>query len=223
VEVKGFGDTVVRDRSILQSRFRRPPWPVAPPFGRTASVADARWNACVNQALLRAPTPLRDLMNACFQQAEARDFPPFLTGERQSTPVNATPYVVNLSDLVAGRALARRKRFVKELASAVGALKAMGAEGVAALLGGSAIGPKPEPGDLDCALFYRWVEGRAAADSLADLQTSAKARGLDLRLLPVDGDPLLLIKTVSFFSMLYSKNAGERTIVRGLVLVDCLS
>jgi len=177
----------------------------------------------MSPAALQAPTSLRDLMDACFQQAEARDFPPFVTTERQSTPVNATPYVVGLSDLVAGRALARRKRFVAELAAAVEALRGLGAEGVAALLGGSAIGPKPEPGDLDCALFYRWVEGRPAVAALAALQTTAKARGLDLRLLPLDGDPLLLIKTVSYFSMLYSKNEGERTIIRGLVLVDCLS
>jgi hypothetical protein len=67
------------------------------------------------------------------------------------------------------------------------------------------------------------VEGRPVAAALATLQAAAKARGLDLRLLPLDGDPLLLIKTVSFFSMLYSKNEGERTIIRGLVLVDCLS
>jgi hypothetical protein len=99
----------------------------------------------------------------------------------------------------------------------------MGGEAVAALLGGSAIGPKPEPGDLDGVLFYRWVDGNVDAAALARLQASAKARGLDLRLQPVDADPLLLIKTVSFFSMLYSKNAGERTILRGLVLVDCLS
>jgi hypothetical protein len=187
---------------------RRPDWPR---------------NAPMSSVALQAPTSLRDLMGACFQEAEARDFPPFLTAERQSTPVNATPYVVSLSDLVAGRALARRKRFVAELAATVEALKGLGAEGVAALLGGSAIGPKPEPGDLDCALFYRWVEGRPVAAALATLQAAAKARGLDLRLLPLDGDPLLLIKTVSFFSMLYSKNEGERTIIRGLVLVDCLS
>jgi len=128
---------------------------------------DRSRNAPMSPAALQAPTSLRDLMDACFQQAEARDFPPFVTTERQSTPVNATPYVVGLSDLVAGRALARRKRFVAELAAAVEALRGLGAEGVAALLGGSAIGPKPEPGDLDCALFYRWVEGRPAAAALA--------------------------------------------------------
>lgn len=173
--------------------------------------------------LAAAPQTFREVMESCFRQAEALDFPPFVTAERQSTPVNATPYLVSLSALVAGQALARRKRFIDELAVTLDELSDAGGQGVAALLGGSAIGPKPNPGDLDCALFYRWSAGTADVAALARLQRSAKARGLDLRLLPVDGDPLLLIKTVSFFSMLYSKNEGERTIIRGLVLVDCLS
>lgn len=172
---------------------------------------------------MSAPATLRELTDACFQRAEALDFPPFLVAERQSTPINATPYVVGLSTLVSGQALARRKRFIDELVVTLKTLSELGGEGVAALLGGSAIGPKPDPGDLDCALFYRWVDGAADAAALARLQAAAKARDLDLRLLPLDGDPLLLIKTVSFFTMLYSKNEGERTIIRGLVLVDCRS
>lgn len=198
--------------------------PAASPFERPTSHASHGVTESQPPSTSRdAPPPpgFKALTQACFRQAEIQGFPPFVSPERLSTPINATPYLIDLSSLVAGEGLANRRPFIEALAATVRALDAIGGQAVAALLGGSAIGPKPDPGDLDCALFYRWVDGTADAAALKRLQTASRAHGLDLRLLPLDGDPLLLIKTISYFSMLYSKNEGERTIVRGLVLVDC--
>lgn len=165
---------------------------------------------------------LGSVMRRSFKLAESQNFPHFVGPERASTPINSSPYMVALSDVRNGKVLKRRDRLMTIFLRCVDTLSARGIEPVAALLGGSAIGPKPNPSDLDCVLFYR-----ADRDSIRDFswmasfERASKSDGLDVRLVPLDGDPVLLIKIASFFSTLYVKNAGEDRIVRGLVLVDC--
>jgi hypothetical protein len=154
--------------------------------------------------------------------AAAMYFPPFVGPERESTPLNSTPYLAHLDDLREGTFLSNRASFVAELIVALDQLGALGMVPVAVLLGGSAIGPKPDPSDLDCVVFYEQAPDQDVRISHAnDFRHSAKMRGLDIRLVPMDGDPLLLLKTVSYFSMLYSKKEGSLQILRGLVLIDC--
>jgi len=86
---------------------------------------------------------------------------------------------------------------------------------------GSMIGPKPDPSDLYGVIFHELAKPEASpVDSLRAFQRQAKERRLDLRLISVDGDPLLLLKSVSFFFALHCKNAGSDCIERGLVLLD---
>jgi hypothetical protein len=164
---------------------------------------------------------IEQVLRESRQAAEALFFPPFIGGERESTPLNASPYVAHLDDLREGRFLSIRGALVREFTAALEGLPAHGIHAVASLLGGSAIGPKPNPGDLDCVVFYEAANGAAPTGNLQSLLTRSKARGIDMRLIPIDGDIVLLLKTVSYFSMLYSKNAGSLEIVRGLALIDC--
>ncbi|MFD2430896.1 hypothetical protein ACFSUK_28260 [Sphingobium scionense] len=90
---------------------------------------------------------------------------------------------------------------------------------VFALLGGSAIGPKIDPNDLDCVVFYEAIEGFNAG-AIPDFQKLSRLRRIDLRLIPWDTDPILAAKALSYFSTLYVKNRNELNIVRGLVIVD---
>ena len=46
---------------------------------------------------------------------------------------------------------------------------------------------------------------------LAELQKRAKAMGADLRFIPVDGNPLVLIKSISYFTRLYSERGPDPT------------
>jgi len=162
------------------------------------------------------------IMREAFAQAERLHFPQFVGPEGASTPINATPYVASLSDLRQKNALKHRGRLMALLVQCVDDLRGRGVDPVAALLGGSAIGPKADPSDLDCVVFYEARRhGIRDFSWMAGFQMSSKAKGLDLRLMPLDGDPILLIKAISFFSTLYVKNAGDNKIIRGLVLVDC--
>lgn len=168
------------------------------------------------------PADIRRILHDSRNAAAALHFPPFVGPERDSTPLNATPYVAHLDDLREGTFLSNRAPFVAELIAALERLGDLGMAPVAALLGGSAIGPKPDPGDLDCIIFYEQAPGQQVrAEGGAAFRSKAKARGLDCRLVPIDGDPVLLLKTVSYFSMLFSKKEGSLRIERGLVLIDC--
>lgn len=112
--------------------------------------------------------------------------------------------------------------FIAQLRVGLDQLRALGATPIAALLGGSAIGAKPDPSDLDCVVFYEQTGDRQVkAEDLRRLQRDLKQRSVDARLIPMDGDPLILLKAASFFTTLYSKNEGSLQIVRGLVLLDC--
>jgi hypothetical protein len=168
------------------------------------------------------PANIRRILKESREAAAALHFPPFIGPERASTPLNATPYLAHVDDLRKGIFLSNRAPFVAELLAVLDQLVNFNAVPVAALLGGSAIGPKPDPGDLDCVVFYEQAASREVDAIGADaLRRAAKGRGLDMRLVPMDGDPLLLLKTMSYFSMLYSKEEGDLKIIRGLVLIDC--
>jgi hypothetical protein len=154
--------------------------------------------------------------------AASRHFPPFVGVERESTPLNATPYIAHLSEAGEAGFLSNRAHFIAELRVGLDRLRQLHANPVAALLGGSAIGAKPDPSDLDCVVFYEQAgDDPLRAGELLGLQRDLKRVRIDVRFVPMDGDPLILLKTMSFFSMLYSKNAGSPEIVRGLVLLDC--
>jgi hypothetical protein len=154
--------------------------------------------------------------------AESLWFPPFVGPERESTPLNASPYVAHLADLRDGRFLSKRGPFVRQFTAAVDDFPGFGVRAVAALLGGSAIGPTADPSDLDAVIFYKSLEKRTPdAGGLLKYLKLCKARHLDLRAFPLDGDPIITLKAVSFFSMLYSKREGSLMIERGLVLIDC--
>ena len=56
---------------------------------------------------------------------------------------------------------------------------------------------------------------------LSVLQRSAKRElSIDTRFIPVDTDPLLVIRATAFFSLLYSKREGSNEITRPLLFLD---
>lgn len=163
----------------------------------------------------------RALLEESFTEAARRGFPPFLGSVQSSTPVNSTPYVAHLRAAAEDGIMSNRQGLLRELVAAVEEMSELGFETVAALLGGSALGPKPNPRDLDSILFYRAREATPPIQALAAFQRRMQARRLDLRLIPVDGDPLILIKAVSFFTTLFAQSKDGTGPAGGLVLLDC--
>jgi len=160
-----------------------------------------------------------ETLESAFRAAEAAGFPPFLEGPHRSTAFNASPYSVTLAALAAGQALAGRRVWIDRLIAVLDRLPQSGAEAQFVLLGGSLLDAGADPKDLDCVIFYRSATSAPLGD-LAALQARACAEGVDARLMPSDGDPLVFARALLFYGMLYSASRDLR-LRRGVVLVDC--
>ncbi len=177
-----------------------------------------------------APDAFAAAAYACFDEAAAKGFPAFLTRVADSSPINATPYLQSYADFRArapewpgrGELVARLEQIRAESEQYNVIIEAI-------LIGGSFTElTKPAPGDVDCLMLYRQARsGRAIqAEGLADLQRRAKAERVDVRFLPLDSDPLVLVKVLCYFTILYSKDKqaahqADVRVIRGLLLLDC--
>lgn len=159
-----------------------------------------------------------------FVSAADRSFPVFWPNERSSTPLNSTPYVVGIrdfADVAAG--WPGRFELVQRLLRAIKAVHSIAIAIDFILIGGSfTVLANEAPHDLDAMAVYRVTgDGQFDAARLGMAQQALKSERLDIRFIPGDGDPLVLIKAVSFFSVLYSKREGDMNLSRGLILVNC--
>lgn len=78
-----------------------------------------------------------------------------------------------------------------------------------------------EPNDLDALVFYQCLgelTPEALVSRLTRVTPAARKLGLDLRFCPLDADPIMLIKSVAFFSTLYSKHKNILDVANGLIL-----
>ena len=156
-----------------------------------------------------------------FSAAQALGFPPWLDGPEMATPVNATPWQTCLSAVRRGAALAHRAGWTALLCAAVDALACRKVSAVAALVGGSVLDRDAQPRDLDCVIFYAADAAGGDLGWLGAFQQEQQAAGLDLRLVPADADPLILVRAASFFTTLYAASRSGPVPPRGLVLIDC--
>jgi hypothetical protein len=154
-----------------------------------------------------------------YQRARECGFPAFVQSIDESTPLNATPYVVSLRQFVAGDWPAGRRALLDALLATIARLPQHGARAEIVLVGGSFLDASRSPRDLDAALFYSRC-GDAPPD-LAQLQDELRASCLDLRLLPLDIAPVMVLKMALYFGVLYTRGREAQPQLRGLVLVDC--
>lgn len=138
-------------------------------------------------------------------------------------PWNSTPYVLSSAQLVQlfGVSVAR-KALLDRLLEAVE--RTRGECSIHAMLvGGSFVDLCCDrPRDLDAVLFYALTEQHSShsiAALLSNLGRQQASFGLDLRFVPVDASPSLLIKSACFFSALYSSNRESPSERKGFLLV----
>jgi hypothetical protein len=165
------------------------------------------------------------LANAHYVEALARGFPRFLGKISDSNPLNAAPYVCSYDDLLKDfRKFPGRENLLRQLSDVLGEVRDKGLSIESMLLGGSFIDVENEsPKDLDCVIFYRCTEKCALVDirAIAEAQNEARRRGIDARFIPSDTDPILFVKAVSYFTVLYTASKPERKPALGPLLVDC--
>jgi hypothetical protein len=179
------------------------------------------------------PPPARSFREICslnFDAAEALGFPVFLTSSGKSGPVDATPYLASYDRFQAAAAgWPGREPLVAALERVRAGAEGLGAAVDFILVGGSFTEiAGPVPNDLDCVLFYRRSDPASRVDpqALAALERTGKGEGADARFVALDGDPAMLLKSVSYYSILYSNDKHREAelgvrVVRALFLLDC--
>ncbi len=154
-----------------------------------------------------------------YLEALERGFPAFVQSIEDSTPINATPYVTTWSDFMRQEFAPPKRALVDALQGAIQELLDSGLRAEILLIGGSFLMSDAVPKDLDCVLYYT-CEPETKIDLLRR-QADFRAVGLDMRLLPIEMDPVMVLKTALFFGVLYTRGREASPQLRGLVLVDC--
>jgi len=140
-----------------------------------------------------------------------------------STPVNTSPWVTDIAALlqVLGTSSHRQARLLA-LRQSLGDLAGV-VDVQCCLLGGSFIdAANPAPNDLDVVVFYRappvmrFDPGR----TLQRLARKFRLKQIDMRFVPCDSEPWLMVKLTSFFTTLYQlRRPGEQDRAHGLILL----
>lgn len=168
-----------------------------------------------------ASSSIRHYLGAAYAMARSSGFAFFPQGERRSTPLNAYPFHLRLNDLDRDWSFSsRRRQLSANVRVLLTWLEETNAAPFAMLVGGSfADRSVASPSDLDAVLYYMYAP--ISVVHLEELQAKSKVElDIDVRMIPVDGDPLLVIRTAAYFGILYSKIEGSMTIVRPPLYVD---
>ncbi len=154
-----------------------------------------------------------------FQTASAAGFPAFLDDVEKSQIHNSTPYLTSWQDFVDGAVISADHALKHSFIAAIAELQFSGVSVEAILLGGSVLTPGKIAKDLDAAIFYSVPSNTDL--TLIEWQFSKRRDGLDLRLIPIDIDPIVALKSAIFFGVLYTRSRDGADLRRGMVLIDC--
>ena len=141
------------------------------------------------------------------------------------SPTNSSPYRMTKEDLASVlKNDPWRLRLLDNVNTILDELEGYGVGVPAFLIGGGFVrrlknGTKPN--DIDGLALYR-IDGNVpnAIRALAAAVSKAKRLHIDMRLCPIDIDPITMMKTTIFYSVLFSKAEGRMEIENGLILYD---
>lgn len=154
-----------------------------------------------------------------YLDAVQQGFPAFLRRIEESNPINATPYVVGLSEFLRSDLPPAKAGLLARLEAALQMLPDIGLRAEIMLIGGSFLMRDSSPRDLDCVLYY--TRETEPVPDLVRWQKDRRASGLDIRLVPMEMDPVMVLKMTLFFGVLYTRGRDAQPQMRGLLLVDC--
>lgn len=161
---------------------------------------------------------LKSAFEYAFQEAARSGFPAYLRPVEESQPANSAPYVTRLSRLTEVFQDNERQRLIRALEELISSLSAAGNTAHSLLIGGSFLDLNAKPKDLDALVLCEAGSSLKAALELVEI---ARPSGLDLRLYPIDGNPIVVVKMVSFFTLLYTSSRADHKRRNGIILVDC--
>ena len=157
-----------------------------------------------------------------FQRVVDLGTPKYLAPISETTPQNSSPWIVDLECFqrtFGGNPL--RKARLAAFSMALSDLSKI-VEIQCCLVGGSFLNiANPAPNDLDVVMFYRALQGARPEPGRALQRLTRKfhVSNIDMRCVPCDVEPWLLIKLTSYFTMLYQSSRQEGAPPLGQVLL----
>jgi len=155
----------------------------------------------------------------------AKGVPAFPVDVDLCSPTNSSPYTMNRADL--SEAFKEDTWRLQLLQNVDDVLEQLAVHGIAVpafLIGGGFVRRLKDgsrPSDIDGVAFYRMES--ATTEAMAALKESifaAKNLQIDMRICPLDANPIVAMKAAIFYSVLFSKARGGTTIENGLILYD---
>lgn len=141
----------------------------------------------------------------------------------ESYPVNSSPYVIAVDDFyMQFSGTPKRDLLLKNLTNFDKYLGECGARAVCLLVGGSFCNSgNTEPRDMDGLLMFEFANCRSSLESLiVDWRRLSAGHDLDFRFVPVDLDPIYLVKVACFMSALFARTRDSDASAHGCWLVD---
>ena len=199
---------------------------VYPDFETLVNTEASRIHAYFNlnvEAANQEPTSLAESFGRnTFDAAVGAGLPCFLGLVNESPPGKASPYLIDeVGFRQAYGTSPTRQRLLDALNQAFLDLQDV-VQVACCLVGGSFIElGRPDPHDLDIAIFYRALEQPGYEPGRALLRLSRKflLRGIDAHFIPCDVEPWLPIKMASFYTSLFQADRTEPGHRRGLALL----
>lgn len=146
-------------------------------------------------------------------------YPVFGRGLGEETPLNSSPYLLDLAAFRAQLGWSPQRALILDrLEERLRMAADVGVRVELVLAAGSFLTKKRDPRDLDCLVFYS-LEGAGTPEAVVCWHRSLAGEPLDLKLCPLDVGPLVLLKRGIFFANLFSYDREEDALVRGSLLV----
>lgn len=160
-----------------------------------------------------------------LQDVFAKSFPAYAQEERLCSPTNSSPYRMIRADFdEVFKDDPWRLRLLRNIDDVLEPLRHHGIVVPVFLIGGGFVRRLRDgsrPSDIDGLAFYRMERpSPEAVKALGTAIFTAKKLHIDMRLCPLDADPIVTMKTAIFYSVLFSKVEGGMTIENGLILYD---
>lgn len=157
------------------------------------------------------------------------DLPRFKEAIERSGPHESSPHPISWRELRRRVGADARRSALLDRLQALCRLMTADLRVPCALIGGSFVqADRSHPKDLDCVLYYAMREAPAVGlEGLQAARRYAAGADIDARFVPLDADPLVLIRMTSFMTSLYHAHrpgARPASPEPGLLLVsldDC--
>ena len=161
-----------------------------------------------------------------LREVFAKGFPAYPQAVDLSSPTNSSPYRMTAADLrEAFQDDPWRLHLLANVDTVLDELASRGVNIPGFLIGGGFVrrlkdGTRPR--DIDSVAFYKaeGVSPDEVAPALSGAARAAKSLQIDMRFCPLDANPILMMKSLIFYSVLFRKSEGRMEIENGLILYD---